>query len=90
MEFVSDRTSYIILRGRWCNVIVLNAQTPCEDKSGDVKDSFYVELGRVFDQTPKYDTKTSLSDSDVKVGREDIFKPIIGNESLHEISYHWT
>jgi hypothetical protein len=24
VEFVSDRLSYIILRGRWCNIIVLN------------------------------------------------------------------
>jgi hypothetical protein len=37
---------YIILRGHWCNVIV-NAHAPCEDKSDDVKDSFYEELGYV-------------------------------------------
>jgi hypothetical protein len=24
VEFVSNRMSYIILRGRWCNIIVLN------------------------------------------------------------------
>jgi hypothetical protein len=24
VEFVSDRMSYIILRGRWCHIIVLN------------------------------------------------------------------
>jgi exonuclease III len=45
VEFVSDRMLYIILRGRWCNIIVLNVQAPCEDKSDDVKDSFYEELG---------------------------------------------
>jgi hypothetical protein len=26
VEFVSDRMSYIILRGRWCQVIVLNVR----------------------------------------------------------------
>jgi hypothetical protein len=30
--------------------------------------------------------KSLLGDFDAKVGREDIFKPTIGNESLHEIS----
>jgi hypothetical protein len=30
--------------------------------------------------------KILLGDLNAKVGREDIFKPIIGNESLHEIS----
>jgi hypothetical protein len=26
VEFVSDRMSYIILRGRWCDIIVLNVR----------------------------------------------------------------
>jgi len=25
-EFVSDRMSYIVLRGRWCNIIVLKVR----------------------------------------------------------------
>jgi hypothetical protein len=25
VEFFSDRMSYIVLRGHWCNIIVLNA-----------------------------------------------------------------
>jgi hypothetical protein len=37
--------SYIILRGCWCNIIVLNVPAPCEDKSDDIKDNFYEELG---------------------------------------------
>jgi hypothetical protein len=49
VEFVSDRMSYIILRGRWCHIIVLNIHAPTEDKNDDVKDSFYGELERVFD-----------------------------------------
>jgi endonuclease/exonuclease/phosphatase family metal-dependent hydrolase len=51
-----------------------------------VKDSFYEELERVFDKFPKYRMKILLGDFNAKVGREDIFRPIIGNESLHEIN----
>jgi hypothetical protein len=58
----------------------------CEDNSDDVTDSFYDELGRVFDQFPGHDIKILLGDFNVKVGREDIFKPTIGNESSREIS----
>jgi endonuclease/exonuclease/phosphatase family metal-dependent hydrolase len=78
--------SYIILRGRWCNIIVVNVHAPCEDMSDDIKDNFYEELGRVFNQFPRYETKILLVDFNAKVVREDIFKPTIGNESSHEIS----
>jgi exonuclease III len=86
VEFVSDRMSYIILRGSWCHINVLNANTPAEDKTDDVKGSFYEELERVFDTFPKYHTKILLGDFDAKVGREDIFEPTVGNESLRETS----
>jgi hypothetical protein len=86
VEFVSDRLSYIILRGRWCNIIVVNVHAPCQDTSDDIKDSFSEELGHVFDQFPRYDMKILLGDFNAKVGRENIFKPKIGNESSHEIS----
>jgi hypothetical protein len=30
VDFVSDTMSYIVLRGPWCNIIVLNAHAPTE------------------------------------------------------------
>ena len=86
VEFVSDRVSYIVLRGRWCNIIVLNVHAPSKEKSDLSKDSFYEELGQVFYHFPKYHTKILLGDFNAKVGREKIFKPTIGNESLHQYS----
>jgi hypothetical protein len=32
VEFISDKMSYNIKRGSWCNIIVLNVHAPCEDK----------------------------------------------------------
>jgi hypothetical protein len=32
VEFVSDRMSYIILRGHWCHIIVPNIHDPTEEK----------------------------------------------------------
>jgi hypothetical protein len=74
--------SSIILRDRWCDIIVLNVHATTEDKI-DMKDSFYEEPERVFNE---YHTKVLLADFNAKVGREDMFKPTIGNESLHEFS----
>jgi hypothetical protein len=85
VQFVSDRMSYIILRGYWCHDIVLNIHAPTEDKSDDVKDRFYEDLERVFDKFPKYHTKILLGDFHAKLDREDIFTTV-GNESLHKIS----
>jgi exonuclease III len=57
VEFVSDRVSYIVMRGRWNNIIFLNVHAPSEEKSEELKDSFYEELEQVFDHFPKYHTK---------------------------------
>jgi exonuclease III len=71
--------SYIILRVRWCHIIVLNVHAQTEEKTDDAKDSFYEELEHVFD---KFHMKILLGDFNAKVGREDMFKPTIGNENL--------
>ena len=33
VEFVSDRMSYTVLRGLWCDIVVLNVHAPSEEKS---------------------------------------------------------
>jgi hypothetical protein len=86
VEFVTDRMSYIILRGHWCHIIVLNVSAPTEDKTDAMKDSLYDEFEHVFDKFLKYYMKILLRDFNAKVGKEDIFKPTIGNESLCKIS----
>ena len=59
---------------------------PSEERSDDSKDSFYEELEQVFDHLPKYHMKILLGDFNAKLEREKIFKPTIGNESLHQYS----
>jgi len=77
--------SYIVVRGRCCNIIVLNLHAPSEKKSEESKDSFYEELEQVFDHFPKYQMKILLGYFNAKVGGEKIFKPTIGNESYISI-----
>jgi hypothetical protein len=59
---------YIILGGPWYLISVLNGHVSTEDKTDDMKDSFHEVL---------------LGDFNAKVGREEIFKPTVWNESLH-------
>ena len=77
---------HIFLRGRWFNIVDLNVHALSEENSDDSTDSFYEELQQVFDHFPKYHMKILLGDFNAKLGRENIFKPTIGNESLHQDS----
>jgi len=86
IEFVRDMLSYIVLRGRWLHIILVNVHAPSEEKSEDLKDRFYEELEELFEHFPKYHMKILLGDFNAKVGREYIFKPIIRQESLHQDS----
>jgi len=57
VEFVSDRLSYIVLRGRWRNIIVVNVHAPSEEQSEESKDE---QLQQVLDHFPKYHMKILL------------------------------
>jgi hypothetical protein len=76
-----------VLRGHWCNIIVLNAHAPTEEKSDDSKHSFYKELEQIFYHFPKNHMKILLGDFNAKLGRKDIFKPKIKSESLRQDSH---
>jgi exonuclease III len=54
------------------------------EKSDDSKVSLYEELQQVFDHFTKYRVEVLLGDFNAKLGRGDIFKPKIGNESLRQ------
>jgi hypothetical protein len=48
-KFVNDRMLYIVLRGRWCNIIVLSVHAPNEEKGNDLKKNrFNDELEQIF------------------------------------------
>jgi hypothetical protein len=53
-RFVSGGILYIVLRNYWYDIVVLNAQTPAEDKRCETKGGFYGELELVFYQSLKY------------------------------------
>jgi len=68
VEFVIDRMSYIVLRGRLCSIIVLNVHATGEVQSDDSKDSFYEELEQGFYYFPKYNIKNLRGDFNENVG----------------------
>jgi hypothetical protein len=56
---------------------------PSKDKCDDSKDSSYERVEQVFDHFSRYYIQIILGDFNANLGREDLFKPTIGNESIH-------
>ena len=63
-EFVSAGMSYIVLKGHWCSIIVLNVHSPSKEKIDDAK--VLSGIREVFDHFPKYRTKIPLGDFNAK------------------------
>jgi hypothetical protein len=85
VESVTDRMSYISLKGRWSDIILLNVHAPTENKDYVTEDRFHEELEQSFHQFPRHHMKIVRGYFNTKVEREVILKPIIGNEDLHEV-----
>jgi len=83
---ISDRICYIELKCKWYNMFLINCYAPTEDKSDDIKNKFYEDLDLVCDTLPIDKPKIILGDFNAKIGKENIYKPTIGSESLHEIT----
>jgi len=75
VEAVSNRMSYIALRGCLCNIIVLNAQAPTKEKSDSSKQFFFFkELQQVLEHFPQHYMEILVRDFNAKLGIKDIFK----------------
>lgn len=44
VRYLNNRMAYIMLRGRWCYIIIQNVNATTEDKIDEVEDGFYEEL----------------------------------------------
>ena len=51
---MSDHISCIAQKGQWRDIIVVNVRVPSEDKDDNIKDNFYEEIERLFNQCPVY------------------------------------
>ena len=71
VECVRGRVLYVVLKGVWCSIIILNFQAPIEDKSFNSTNSSCNELQQIFDYIPENCVKICFSDFDDNLDRED-------------------
>ncbi|KAL4143877.1 hypothetical protein QTP88_006132 [Uroleucon formosanum] len=65
---------------------LINCHAPTENKEDQSKEEFYNQIERVYDSILHRTRKIIIGDLNAKIGKEQIFKPTIGEHSLHEIS----
>ena len=80
---VDERICILRIKGKFFNYSLINVHAPHNERPEDEKDTFYRKLEKVYDMCPQNDIKIIIGDLNAQVGRESIFKPTIGNFSLH-------
>jgi len=74
------------LEGNLWDIIVVNCYAPTEEGNNDIKSEFYEELERINDTRPRSCIKILIGDFNAQIGREPLYRSVIGIESLHLIS----
>jgi exonuclease III len=62
---------------------LINVHAPTNKKTEEVKEEFYNLLKQNIIQIANSDIEIILGDFNAKVDKEDIYKPSIGSENLH-------
>jgi hypothetical protein len=81
---ICDRICTLRLKGKFHNISFVNVYAATEDTEDEIADEFYTTLQFVCDELPKYDAVITLGDFNTKLEKEQMYKEIIGRNSLHE------
>ncbi|XP_029344207.1 uncharacterized protein LOC115033855 [Acyrthosiphon pisum] len=85
-KVINPRLTILTLDTKWFGVVFVNVHAPTEDKDDHEKDDFYSLLDNTLCEIPRGCVQIILGDFNAKIGREECFKPIIGEHSLHQLS----
>ena len=83
---ISARMCKLRIKGRFFNYSIINVHYPLEARPDDEKEAFYARLEQIYDSCSPRDVKIVIGDMNAHVGREEMYKPIIGPNSLHAVS----
>jgi Reverse transcriptase (RNA-dependent DNA polymerase) len=83
---VDGRICVLRVRGKFFNTSIINAYAPHNGSPDKDKDDFYSLLEKTYNECPRHDVRIVIGDLNAQVGREEIFKPVIGKFSLHRDS----
>ena len=82
-KIIIERICCLRLKATWFSGSLINVHAPTNEKTEEIKEEFYSLLEKNINQIAWSDIKKLVGDFNAKVGKESIYKPTIGNESLH-------
>ena len=74
---------YLRLKTKWFSCTLINIRAPTNERMDEIKEDIYNLLQQSINQITDLDIKIILGDFSAKVGKENIYKSTIDNESLH-------
>ncbi|XP_065091419.1 uncharacterized protein LOC135712357 [Ochlerotatus camptorhynchus] len=83
---INARMCKLRIKGRFFNYSIINVHCPHEGRPGDEKEAFYAQLEQVYDGCSQRDVKIVIGEMNAQVGREAMYRPAIGPNSLHAVS----
>ena len=83
---ICERIRTLRVKGKFHNITFINVYAPTEDTAYEIVDEFYETLQVVCDEIPKHDAIITLGDFNANLGKEQLYKDIIGRHSLHEVT----
>ena len=83
---ISTRICTLRIEGKFFNYTIINVHAPTEVSAEEEKESFYDLLLKTYEESPSYDVKIVIGDMNAQVGKEEMYHPTIGKQSLHEVT----
>ena len=85
-EPINERMSKIRIKGRFFNYSIINVHCPHEGRADDEKEAFYTHLEAVYNSCSQRDIKIIIGDMNAQIGKEEMYKSVVGSHSLHTTS----
>ena len=80
------RICYIRIKGKFFNYSVFSIYAPTNVAQEQEKDNFYEEVEQAMNTVPQHDIKILLGDFNAQVGKEEVYRSVIGKQSFHDVS----
>ena len=82
-KVINERICWLRIKAKWFSCTLINVLAPTNEKKTEEMKDLYNLLDQTINQIAGSDIKIILGDFNAKVGKENIYTPTIGNESLH-------